>query len=69
AVTALRPLWHELLTLFGPERLMWGSDWPVLTLAGSHAEWVAVSEALIGELSPEAQADVWTRNAQRFYGL
>ncbi|HSI47610.1 MAG TPA: amidohydrolase family protein [Ideonella sp.] len=69
AVAALRPLWHELLTLFGPERLMWGSDWPVLTLAGTHADWVSVSQQLIAELLPEAQADVWSRNAQRFYGL
>jgi L-fuconolactonase len=68
-VAALRPVWDVLLRWFGPARLMWGSDWPVLTLAASHAHWVAVSEAFIGELSPAEQALVWGGSARRFYGL
>lgn len=65
----LRPLWDDLLRCFGSERLMWGSDWPVLTLAGSYAQWQADAGALIGELSPAEQAQVWGGTAQRFYGL
>nr|WP_307866961.1 amidohydrolase family protein [Variovorax sp. E3] len=48
---------------------MWGSDWPVLTLAGDYAGWVAVSQACIGGLSQDEQADVWHGTARRFYGL
>jgi L-fuconolactonase len=48
---------------------MWGSDWPVLTLAGDYAGWIAVSEACIGSLSPSEQASVWRGTAQRFYDL
>jgi L-fuconolactonase len=58
-----------LLAWFGPERLMWGSDWPVLTLAGSYAEWVCVSDDLLGPLSVDERAQVLHGSAQRFYGL
>lgn len=68
-VDALRPVWDALLQWFGPDRLMWGSDWPVLTLVADYARWVAVCDSLIGELSPPDQARVWQGNAQRFYGL
>ncbi|WP_432730288.1 amidohydrolase family protein [Variovorax sp. W6] len=66
---AVRPVWEHLLEVFGPARLMWGSDWPVLTLAGDYPGWIAVSEACIGSLSPHEQADVWHGTARRFYGL
>ena len=69
ATEALRPVWRDLLRWFGPARLMWGSDWPVLTLAGDYAAWIAASAALIDELPASDQALVWHRNAQRFYGL
>lgn len=65
----LRPYVDHLLACFGPTRLMWGSDWPVLTLVADYARWVAVCDSLIGELSPPDQARVWQGNAQRFYGL
>lgn len=68
-VATLRPVWDTLLEAFGPERLIWGSDWPVLTLAAPYDRWVAAAEALIGELSPDEQAAVWGGNARRFYNL
>ena len=68
-VRAVRPVWEPLLESFGPARLMWGSDWPVLTLAGDYAGWIAVSEACIGRLSAGEQAQVWRGTAQRFYDL
>jgi len=68
-VAALRPVWDSVLAWFGPERLMWGSDWPVLTLASDYAAWVGVSAALIGELSLADQARVWQSSAARFYAL
>jgi L-fuconolactonase len=69
AVRAVRPVWEHLLDVFGPARLMWGSDWPVLTLAGDYAGWLAISEACIGSLTQSEQADVWAGTARRFYGL
>jgi L-fuconolactonase len=69
AIGVVRPVWEQLLESFGPDRLMWGSDWPVLTLAGDYAGWVAVSEAFIGRLSASEQAQIWRGTAQRFYAL
>jgi L-fuconolactonase len=46
-VDDLRPYVEVVLEAFGPERLMFGSDWPVCTLAASYAEVVAVAEALV----------------------
>ena len=67
--TELRPVWDHLLDCFGPERLLWGSDWPVLNLASDYANWVGVADSLIGELSVDERAHVWHDTALRFYDL
>jgi L-fuconolactonase len=69
AATSLRPVIDALLDWFGPGRLMWGSDWPVLTLAGPYADWVAASDTLLAPLSAGERAQVLHGSAQRFYGL
>jgi L-fuconolactonase len=69
SIDRLRPVVDALLGWFGPERLMWGSDWPVLTLAGGYDDWVAVSDALLHPLSDDERAHVLHGSAQRFYGL
>lgn len=66
---AVRPVWDHLLACFGPHRLIWGSDWPVLTLAADYGRWTAICEALISELPAVDQARVWWRNAASFYRL
>jgi L-fuconolactonase len=58
-----------LLAWFGPERLMWGSDWPVLTLASSYDDWAAVSDTLLAPLSDSERAQVLHGTARRFYDL
>jgi len=69
ALARLRPVWDELLERFGPGRLMWGSDWPVLNLAADYHVWHTCSEILIGGLSADEQALIWSGTASRFYGL
>lgn len=69
SIGCLRPVIDALLGWFGPGRLMWGSDWPVLTLAGGYDDWVAVSDALLGPLSADERAQVLHGTAQRFYGI
>lgn len=51
---------------FGPERLIWGSDWPVLTLAADYREWLAMAEDLV---PLEHQDAVFGANARRVYRL
>jgi L-fuconolactonase len=57
------------LELFGPQRLMFGSDWPVCQLAQAHAEVVALIEDWAQRLSPDERAALWGGNAQRCYGI
>jgi L-fuconolactonase len=69
SVERLQPYVDHVMTCFGPERVMWGSDWPVLTLASSYAQWDAASDRLLAALSAEARAAVRGGTAIRFYGL
>ena len=66
----LRPYVEHALRCFGPQRLMFGSDWPVCTLAASYAEVAASSRALLApHIGAEDAADVFGGTARRFYGL
>lgn len=62
----LRPYVDHLLDCFGPARLMWGSDWPVVDLAGGVTRW---REACLRLVPPELHAAVMGETAQSFYGL
>jgi Predicted metal-dependent hydrolase of the TIM-barrel fold len=63
---ALRPYIETILELFGAERVIWGSDWPVLNLAGSYSGWI--NQCL--HIVPQADQDaVMGGNAIRVYGL
>lgn len=52
---------------FGPERLLWGSDWPVLTLAGNYTDWAAQSERLVDQYYPDHSEAIFSGNAKRIY--
>ena len=66
---ALRAIADPLLDWFGPGRLIWGSDWPVLTLAGSYDEWLDLTGALLEGLAAPERHAVMGGNAARFYGV
>jgi L-fuconolactonase len=63
---ALRPYVETLLEIFGPGRILWGSDWPVLGLAGEYADWLAMCLEFI---PVEHRAAVFGGNASSFYQL
>lgn len=65
----LRPYAETVLELFGPRRVIWGSDWPVLQLAGDYAGWVRACEQLLAPLDAGDRDAVWAGNAERFYRL
>lgn len=65
----LRPVVDTLLELFGPRATMWGSDWPVLNLAGDYAQWVRTSDELLAGLSADERQAVFGGTARRFYRL
>lgn len=65
----LRPVFDHVLAAFGADRLMWGSDWPVLELAGDYAGWLKAAQALAADLPPADRASLFSGTAARFYGL
>lgn len=65
----LRPVFHHVLASFGPRRLMWGSDWPVLELAGAYAGWLEVAQQLAADLRQEDRDSIFAGAATEFYNL
>jgi L-fuconolactonase len=65
----LRRYADHVLECFGAARVMWGSDWPVVTLAASYGAWSQTADALIAELAPAEQEAIRGGNARRFYCL
>jgi L-fuconolactonase len=65
----LRPFAESLFELFGPERVLWGSDWPVVEARGGWARWWDATGALLALSSDDDREAVLSRNAWRFYGL
>jgi L-fuconolactonase len=68
-IETLRPYFDHLLKCFGAQRLMWGSDWPVVNLSGSYQRWYATTVALMAGLTPQERAAVMGGTARKFYGL
>jgi L-fuconolactonase len=65
----LWPYVDHLLTCFGAERLLFGSDWPVVNLAASYRRWLEVALELLDPLSAGERAAVMGDNTRRIYGL
>ncbi|HUG25569.1 amidohydrolase family protein [Piscinibacter sp.] len=72
-VEDLLPYVQTLWELFGPQRLVWGSDWPVLRLVDDYQAWLDMSVALLDAVAPSAtateRAAVLGGNAVRLYRL
>ena len=65
----LKPYVDVLLEAFGPARLMWGSDWPVVNEAGGYAAWHSAAWALAEGCSRDERDLIFGGAAQAFYGL
>ncbi len=69
SVDDLRPYVDHLLNTFGPSCLIWGSDWPVCTLASSYERWLETTDLLLSQLSRSERDAVMGGNAARAYNL
>jgi L-fuconolactonase len=65
----LQPYFDTVLEAFGPGRLLFGSDWPVCTVASEYAHWCDIVRQFTAGLSAEEQAMIFGDNAARLYGL
>jgi L-fuconolactonase len=68
-VSDLAPYADTVLEAFDPSRLMFGSDWPVCTLAATYAQVLGAVEALTAGLSDSERAEVFSNTASRVYAL
>jgi L-fuconolactonase len=69
SIDALRPFVREVFACFGPSRVMWGSDWPVLTLRDDYAGWHRMARALVVEQAAGHEAAVFGDTARHVYRL
>ncbi|MES2793597.1 MAG: amidohydrolase family protein [Planctomycetota bacterium] len=65
----LAPILNYSMDTFGPDRIMFGGDWPVCTLAASYKQWVEALKAVTASKSEEDRRKLFHDNAVKFYGL
>lgn len=68
-VETLAPYVNHIIASFGFDRLVWGSDWPVCTLGGGLATWIAATHALISGCSDDEKTKLFSQNAKRIWML
>ncbi|GAB4566077.1 MAG: amidohydrolase family protein [Anaerolineae bacterium] len=64
-----RPYLDVVFEAFGAQRIMFGSDWPVCTVAASYCQVADIVHDYTRSLSPDEREAVWGGTAERFYGL
>lgn len=65
----IRPFFDDALGIFGPDRLMFGGDWPISVLAGGYVRVWEQLNVLIGELGGADRGAILGGTAARFYGI
>lgn len=68
-VEQLKPLVHHIIDAFGPDRVIWASDWPVCEFTSTLKEWVETAHALTHDLPSADQKKIFHDNAAKFYGV
>jgi predicted TIM-barrel fold metal-dependent hydrolase len=67
--TGLERWVDHVVNRFGPERMVWGSGWPVVLLGSGLTDWIALTNALLAGLSLDEQAAIGHQNARRLYRI
>lgn len=65
----LQPFAKTILDCFGPDRVMFGSDWPVVNLASDYASWLTAARSLLSGLSESNVSKIMGGTARKFYGI
>ncbi len=66
---AIRPYVDHVLETFGPARIVWGSDWPVVDMANGLEDWLGVTRQILAGLSDAEAKSIAQDTARRVYGL
>jgi predicted TIM-barrel fold metal-dependent hydrolase len=65
----LAPIVNHVLDSFGPDRVMFGGDWPVCTLGATYKEWLTALQAIVKDRTRKEREKLFHDNAARVYGL
>ncbi|WP_127144526.1 amidohydrolase family protein [Pelagibacterium montanilacus] len=66
---AIAPYVDHVLETFGPYRMVWGSDWPVVNLGSGLAGWIAITRDILGRLSSDEELAIASGTARSVYRL
>ncbi len=69
SLATLQPWVDHVLNAFGPERMLWGGDWPVVNLGVGLPDWISLSRDLLKDLSASEQDQIGHGTAKRVYRL
>ena len=67
SLATIEPYVDHALNCFGPNRMVWGSDWPVVNLAKGLPEWISVTRKILGKLSADEASSIAFGTAQTVY--
>lgn len=65
----VRPYIEYAIKCFGWDRVVWGSDWPLVTITSNLKDWVATTREILSSEDPDNQAKLLHKNAERIYHL
>jgi len=65
----ISPYVDHVIDCFGSERLLWGSDWPVVNITADLPRWLSLTKRILKQMSPDEAAAVGRRNAIRIYAV
>ena len=68
-VADLKPCVDHVLGTFGPDRIMWGSDWPVCRLSTDYREWHGAAQTLTAQIDGAGKARIFGGTAAEFYDI
>tara|TARA_Y100001970_G_scaffold281793_1_gene393323 strand:- start:4586 stop:5428 length:843 start_codon:yes stop_codon:yes gene_type:complete len=65
----IKPYVDHVLECFGPDKMVWGSDWPVVNLGKGIQEWIKVTNNILEQLSPDEAEKIAQLNAKKIYNI
>lgn len=68
-VETIRPYAEHIVSCFGWDRVVWGSDWPVCTKGGGLSTWVGATQAIFGACSADEREKLYRANAKRIWNV
>ncbi|MFK7889678.1 MAG: amidohydrolase [Granulosicoccus sp.] len=69
SVAVLKPYTDHIIAAFGAQRVMWGSDWPVVRLRCEYEQWFELAKQLTTDLSDAEREQIFSGTARKFYRL